>query len=279
MFYREQRWRSRKTKNLKVKESMEFLDVRIFPISAKEKKKSRKEKTKVSEPKQKKLNNKRSIEWHRKIIHSNFDESDYVIHATFNNKNRPETKEQIEKEFKNYIARINRRRKKLGLGNTKYVAVIEGIKDKRKKVHFHIIVDGDLDRDTLEELWGKRGYINVDRLQMNEEGFTALVKYMAKEKESEDMKYNKMWRSSVGLKKPKLEVSDCKYNKNKMRNMLMQQPSRQELEVMYPGWILTNYEIKYNEEYGNIYMDINMRRHCKNEKIPGTKNYKMKRRI
>lgn len=277
MFYREQRWRSRKTKNLKVKESLEFLDVRIFPITEKEKNRSRKEKSKVTAPKQQKLNNKRSIEWHKKIIHSNFDESDYVIHATFDNKNRPNDKIAIEKEFKNYIARINRRRKKLGLGNTKYVAVIEGIEDKRKKVHFHIIIDGELDRDTLEELWNKKGYINVDRLQMNEEGFTALVKYMAKEKETEEMKYNKMWRSSVGLKKPKLEVNDCKYNKRKMKNMLMKQPSRQELEAMYPGWTLTNYEIKYNEEYGNIYMDINMRRYCKNEKIPGTKLFKARR--
>lgn len=105
MLYREQKWVQRKTKNLRVKESLELLDVKIFAITERDKNQKRKMKNKVTAPSQKKLNTKRSIEWHKKLIHSNFDESDYVIHATFNNENRPNTKEKIEKEFKNYISR------------------------------------------------------------------------------------------------------------------------------------------------------------------------------
>lgn len=134
-----------------------------------------------------------------------------------------------------------------------------------------------MNRDILEELWG-RGFINVDRLQSNEEGFTALVKYMAKERDTEESKYSRSWRSSVGLKKPNLNVNDCNWTGRKMKRMLMQQPSREEIERLYPGYTLTNYEIKYNQEWGQVYMDIQMRRWVKNKKIEGSNYYKVSRR-
>ncbi|MGL4571834.1 MAG: rolling circle replication-associated protein [Clostridium sp.] len=279
MFYREQRWKQRKTKNLKSKESIEFLTVKTFPITVQEKNKSRKEKCKVTTPVQRKLNTRRSMEWHKMLVNTNFDNSDYVIHATFNDNKKPTTKEEIEREFKNYIARINRRRKKDGLGNARYVAVIEGLNNPEKRIHFHIIIDGDLDRDTLEDLWKKKGIINVDRLQLNEEGLTGLVEYITKEKLQDDEvyeeeKYRKAYRTSLGLKKPKLEVNDCKFNKRKLREMLVSYPSRQEIEKMYPGYTLTRFDIKQNDEYGHIYVEIQMRRYVKNKKIKGTNLYK-----
>ncbi|WWU66476.1 hypothetical protein QJR26_08870 [Clostridium baratii] len=280
MHYREQRYVQRKSKNLRVKESLEYLTVKCFPITKKEKNQKRKEKTKLTAPKQRKLNTKRSFEYHKMLVHCNFDTSDYVIHCTFDEKKRPETKERIEKEFTNYIKRINRRRKKLGLNNAKYVAVIEGLQGECN-VHFHIIIDGELDREILEDLWGNRGIVNVDRLQLNEEGLTGLIKYMLKVKEDvsdeifEKNKHKRGWRTSKGnLQKPKLKVNDNKFTKRKMRDLLMNSPSREEIERMYPGYTLTDFRITQNDEYGHIYMTIEMRRYVKNEKIKGTNLYK-----
>lgn len=269
MYYREKKWKQRKTKNVKVKESLELLDVKIYPISLKEKNKSRKVKSKDTAPKQKSLNTKRSREYHMRLIHCNFDESDYVIHVTYSNSNRPITREEVEADFRNYILRINRRRKKEGLGNAKYVAVIEGGDGTKKKVHFHIIIDGELNRDILEDLW-KKGFVNVDRLQMNEEGLKGLTEYMAKEKRTdeeveEEKKWNKSWRSSLNLIKPRADVNDTRLTKRKVQKMLFAEPSREEIEKMYPGYTLTYYNVSYNQEYGNIYIDIRLRRYVRNK--------------
>lgn len=271
MLYRQKIWKQRKTKNVRVKESMEFIDIRILPITKEQKKMRRKDKKKESAPKQKKLNTKRSKEWHTRLIHCNFDNSDYVIHATFSNKERPFTKEEVEKEFKNYILRINRYRKKIKLGNAKYIAVIEGGDGTKKNVHFHIIIDGDLKREILEDLWKEKGYVNVDRLQMNEEGLIRLVNYMAKGLEDEEeiertkeFKGVRTWRSSKGLDKPVIYVDDNKFSGRKVMNMVANHPSREEFEKMYPGYTLTDYNIVYNEEYCQAYIDIKMRKYIKN---------------
>ncbi|MGL5087093.1 MAG: rolling circle replication-associated protein [Clostridium sp.] len=273
MLYRQKIWKQRKTKNVRVKESMEFIDIRISPITKEQKNMKRKDKKKESAPKQKKLNTKRSKEWHLRIIHCNFDNSDFVIHATFGNKERPITKEEVEKEFKNYILRINRYRKKLKLENAKYIAVIEGGDGTKKNVHFHIIIDGDLSREILEELWKEKGYINVDRLQMSEEGLIRLVNYMAKGLEDEEeiektkqFKGVRTWRSSKGnLDRPDISVNDNAFSGRKVMNMVAKHPSKEDFEKMYPGYILTDYTIVYNEEYCQAFIDIKMRRYIKNK--------------
>lgn len=275
MYYREKRWKQRKTKNVRVKESLEILDVRIFPITKKEKNQSRKQKIKETEPKQKNLNDKRSREYFKRLVHCNFDQTDYVIHATFSDDKRPMTKDEVDKEFKNYIKRINRRRKKEGLGNARYIAVTED-KEGAAKIHFHIIIDGDLNRDILEDLWNGRGFINVDRLQLNEEGLNGLIKYMTKENSKSS---SKKWRPSLNLKKPKPEVNDCRFKKSKVLNMLNNHPSREDLEKLYPGYTLTYYKINYNQDYGNVYIDIKMRRHVKNEINKKTSSNKVKKKM
>lgn len=270
MLYRQKIWKQRKTENLKVKESLEVLDIKIFPITKREKNQSRKNKKKDTAPKQKRLNSKRSLEHHTRLVHCNFDQSDYVIHATYSNKERPISKDEVEKEFRNYILRINRYRKKLGLSNAKYIAVIEGGDGTKKNVHFHIIIDGDVNRDILENLWNGKGYVNVDRLQLSEDGLVALVGYMAKETDEENNKKHKgsrSWRSSQGLTKPVIGVSDSAFLGRDVMNMVRSHPSREEIERMYPGYILTDYKITYNEEYCQAYIEFKMRRYVKNEKV------------
>lgn len=279
MAYREKRWKQRKTKNLREKESLEILHTKIFFITQQEKNQSRKSKKKESTIKRNEINTRRALEHHIRKVNCNFDKSDYVIHATFNSEKRPLTRIEVDNAFRNYIKRINNKRKKLGLGRSRYMAVIEGGDGTEKEVHFHIIMDGDLDRNILEDLWGKRGFANVDRLQPNEEGLTGLTKYMSKGhfeeliEENEDnsekkIKGTKRWRTSKGnLREPVIEVNDNRFNKNKVRNMFKNEPSREEIEKLYPGYTLTYFKAVWNEEYDQYYIDIRLRRYVKNEKI------------
>lgn len=286
MAYREKRWKQRKTKNLKEKQSLEILHSKIFFITQQEKNQSRKDKKKESTIKRNEINTRRALEHHIRKVNCNFDKSDYVIHATFNSERRPLTRKEIDNAFSNYIKRINRKRKNMGLKNAKYMAVIEGGDGTEKEVHFHIIIDGELDRNILEDLWGKRGFVNVDRLQPNEEGLTGLTKYMSKghfeeledelkedfkEKEGDNEKKKKgtkRWRTSKGnLRGPVIEVNDNRFKKNKVRDMFKNEPSREEIEKLYPGYTLTYYKAVWNEEYDKYYIDIRLRRYIKNEKI------------
>lgn len=259
MFYRQKMYKLRKIKNVKIKESLEVLEVNIFPITLADKNKSRKAKKKESLKKQKNLNDKNAKLYFYRKAQCNFDSSDYVWHITYNNNERPKDIEEANKDFKNLMAKVNKERKKSGLPNAKYMAVIEGGEGTKKKIHFHIIIDGDIHRDKLEGFW-KKGTSNIDRLQPDENGIKGLTQYMTK-----DPKGKKRWKQSKGnLEEPQPMINDNRFSNRQMNNFLNNHPSREEFERLYPGYILTDYSINYSEENGGVYMNISMRRTIKN---------------
>ena len=275
-WYREQRCIQRKTKYLRQKESMSIMRVNIFEATQKQRGEKRSKKTKYTAPKQRILNTERKREYFKALVHVNFDESDYIIHKTFD---KDITKEEADKEWTNALRRINRKRKKVGLGNARYILVSEGNPREGQRMHFHIIMDGDLHRDVIQDIWKEKGYINVDRLQFNDEGVTGLVKYVTKalkkeqEEEKEELGYDeddggtKAWRPSQGLVKPKINVRDYRFTKKQVMDWIRVHPSEREIEELYPGWTCTYINKKYNEEYGKAYIQIELRKYEKNEKV------------
>ena len=76
--------------------------------------------------------------------------------------------ERAEKDIKNFIARINYRRRKAGLENAKYIYIpaIDGY----ARPHFHILISGDgMDRDELEDLWTKCERKNTRRVKPDDD--------------------------------------------------------------------------------------------------------------
>lgn len=252
----------RKKKNVKVKESLEILKASYYQVwDDREKSKSRRKKQNISRKEQKAWNEKNSKEYFFEKAHCNFDTSDYVWHITFADEHRPATIEEAEKIFRNLIIKVNRYRRSVGLDRAKYMAVIEH--GESGQIHWHILIDGDLHRDVLETLWEK-GRSNVDRLQQDEEGIRKLCKYMLK-----DPKGKKRYKCSRGnLEEPPTPtINDNKFTKRQMIKMLTNQPTKEEIEKWYPGYILTKFEIKQDEIYGGVYMNIEMRRYIKNKNI------------
>lgn len=259
MFYRTKKQKLKKMKNVKAKESLEILKVSTYPVfDDAQKSRTRKQKKKQSREEQKQLNEKNAKEYFFTKAQCNFDTTDYVWHITFNNESRPETEEEARRIFRNLIIKVNRYRKKQGLDRAKYMAVIEY--GESGKIHWHILIDSEVHRDILETFWNK-GTSNVDRLQQDEEGIRKLCKYMLK-----DPKGKKRYIPSRGnlVEPPDPTINDNKFSRREMIKMATNQPTKEEIEAWYPGYILTKFNIKQDEVYGGVYMNIEMRRYVKN---------------
>ncbi|MDU2670616.1 MAG: hypothetical protein E7C49_01265 [Clostridium sp.] len=236
-----------------------YLEVEIYPISKVEQKKSRERKKKESRKEQKNLNDKNARKKLRRILNANFDYKDLIIHLTYDDKHLPENEEQAIRDRNNYLRRIKNYRKKSGLSDLKYIAVLEyseaDPKDKRTKtrIHHHIVLSG-MDRDKVEELWG-RGRANADRLQPGETGFEELANYISK-----DPKGKKRYSPSRNLIIPEGQINDYKFSYKKVYELSKNQGEREEFEKLYPGYVYTSHEVQVNDINSGTYIYIKMRK-------------------
>lgn len=190
-----------------------------------------------------------------RIAHCNFTPNDYVVHFTYTNENRPGTVEEAEKDARNYIRRLNYKRKKKGLGAIKYMLVTEyGESEKGlKNIHHHMIINGGLTRDEVEEAWSNRGkrigYVNVRRLQFSEDnGLQDLCYYMLKNPVGK-----RKWTGSKNLKKPIVKVNYYKWSGRKIQNMVRNGiDNKTEWERLYNNLYFKGAKYIYNEWLGHL---------------------------
>lgn len=258
----------------------EYIEVDLIPrtqIADKAVKGKRSKKVKESEPKQKNLNDKNARRYIVQLGNGNFGKGDYHVSLTYTDDNRPKTPEEAEKVVANYLRRVKRRRKKEDVGELKYILVTEYLysKDGEEvvKIHHHIIMNGGLDRDTIEDLWCKRrtkgekeaeslGYVNADRLQPNENGIEAICKYMVKRPQG-----RKRWSSSRNLERPCSRSNDYKYSKRKVEKLAKDPNNREEFQKIYKNCDITGIDVKYYEDTGwHIYLRMWKKKNvCKEE--------------
>lgn len=236
--------------------SGKMLEIEIYPISKLERKQSRRKKEKMSLPKQKNLNEKNAKKHLIRLVNTNFTDEDLAVHLTYDNKNYPRSEEEARKDVANFIRRIKYYRRKNNLPELKYIAVIEYREPERGKqirLHHHIIMN-DIDRDVVEQLWGK-GRANADRLKADEYAYEGLARYIAK-----DPKGSKRWTQSRNLKQPTVKVNDYKYSKRKVEQISKHPEDRQLFEKLYPGYILNDCEVQVNDINAGTYLYIKMRK-------------------
>ena len=215
-----------------------------------------------STPKQKRLNAKKAKRYFEALVEANFKGNrDLVVHPTFSEDNYPESEKQAHKLVKNWIARLNYRRKKLGLPNCKHIIVFE--KSPRGRMHFHVLMDGQLPREEVEERW-QLGYCNADRLRSDPKiGLQKIISYLSKGGET-DEKNSKRWISSKGLIKPWVSCSKNTKISRKRFEVLKSIPEDSELlrvtiERDNPGYELQDVERSVSEETGQMYLFCRMR--------------------
>lgn len=244
------------------------VDIYNSPIVAVVPKGGRSKKQKVSATKQRNLNDKNAKRYFTQLLNTNFGEGD--LHVTVTYAQVPDSAEEAEREAANYIRRIAHQRKRLGLPLLKYVMVTEanspksGSSDKPVRIHHHIVMNGGLERDAVEELWRKPrkkgqkqgdriGYANADRLKPNDFGLEALSRYLTK-----DPKGKKRWSSSQNLEKPEYRTNDHKYSRRQVEKIVKDEIDNQIYwERQYPGWALSECKPVYNDITGwAIYLKL-----------------------
>ena len=208
-------YRTNTTKSTNIKSGTTLLEAQVYP-SFKDKSNMPVTKQKrETRPSQKNLNEKNARRYLIRLANINFGKGD--IWATFgwNDDCLPDDVDRAKKDITNFIKRINRRRKKAGLENAKYIYILAF--DGYKRPHFHILLSGDgVDRDELEELWGKCDRPNTRRIKPDDDFLiTGLATYITQNPHG-----TKRWCPSKNLKKPPEPTrSYSKFKKSKVDRM------------------------------------------------------------
>ncbi len=235
-----------KTKTIK---SGKMVEVEIYPVFYKKKDMPGK-KVKKTRKAQQNLNDKNARKTVTRLINANFDKGDYW--CTFNFSENPTSFEEVDKIMGNFIRRLNYKRKKQGLPNVKYVYVTEIGKGGR--AHVHAVMDGLLDRDTVEDTWkhGKRNHVR--RLDPDDFGLTGIATYLSK-----DPKGRKRWKASRNLKKPKVTSSLTKFKRGRVLKMVRNQNLIEtELKKEYPKLKYLDADVRQNDINSMFYIYVRM---------------------
>lgn len=275
-------------------------------------------------PKQKDLNDKNAKRYLVQLGNGNFHVGDLHISCTYDAENLPGTVEEAENIVGNYLRRIAYRRNKLGLEPLKYILVTEYKYSKDGKVitrvHHHIIMNGGLDRDDVELMWTKArinwkkaedpeyragikqmGWVNADRLQMNENGIEGLCKYIVKDPQGKkrysssrnlerpEVKRNdgdektqrnqNQWKASRNLTAPEEKCNDYKFSKKKVEKLATSPDGGlEEFRKIYSNYNIVSCEPVYYEQTGwHIYLKMWKKKKAKGGKQSAGSRKKKKR--
>ena len=217
------------------------------------------------------LNDKNARKKVERLINANFGNDDLWCTFTYDDAHAPEDGD-IDAAIKNvqrFIGRLNYHRRKRGLPNVKYIYVTEYDPHAKIRWHHHMVMDGLLDRDTVERLWKNGSRNQIRRLEKDESGLSGMANYIVKNKNR--IPYEKRWNSSKGLKKPEEKVVHNKQPKKGVGSykkiqsyvdkMVKQRDSIQEqMEGWYPDYIFTNANVYYNDFNARFYIHARLRR-------------------
>lgn len=238
--------------------SGKILEVEIYPIF--KYKKDVPGITKDNSKAQNNLNDKNSRKRYIRVVNENFGEGDFWITLTYTDNWYPSTEKQAINNFGNYIRRVNRLRRKKGLGNARYVYIIEWEDEPgEKRCHFHVIMEQGIDRNTLEDMWDYAVINDTSRIHPNEEGITGLAAYMADKKKK---KGKRRWIPSKNLRKPKESVRHYRPGKRKVEKMVRDYEEIREFfekERKWDGYQFVDAEVFYNKFNCAFYIRIKAR--------------------
>lgn len=237
----------------------DYLEVDIYPVFRKQG--IRKQKAKPTSEVQEKLNEHNAIEKLIRLLNANFTGDDYEFHLTYTDDNLPDSVEDAKKDIQNFLRRVKRTRARLGLPELKYICVPEG-GFEGTRFHFHVTMNGGLDRTLIEELWGY-GYANGKRLQFNENGVEALARYVTKQfsAHKNELPFGKRWTASKNLIVPEPIDRDGKLSAKRVKELAtFEVESREPFENLYDGYSLSKVEHFFNDVNGGYYLHVKMYR-------------------
>ncbi|MBQ9212313.1 MAG: hypothetical protein IJ153_11505, partial [Clostridia bacterium] len=246
----------------------ERLEAEVYPIYGREQRaEARARKANISSEAQKRLNDKRAEHHLILMIETNFTRED--LHLLLTYETEP-TEKRAMKDLQNFFSRVRRARKAANLPPLKYVyAMGGGEEENEKRIHFHLVVNGGIERDHLERIWRATpgaGRADSDRLQPDERGLEAITKYIFKQHKDRAIdpgaKIIRRWNGSRNLKKPKSSASDSRCSNARVRRIAhdMMNEAKREMEKVYPGYRFVDCTVYYSDVIDGVYIRCLMRK-------------------
>lgn len=239
------------------------MECEIYPVFGKDdEQRARAARRNITPEKQKRLNRQRAERYISQLADCNFGENDIELTLTYKKHYQPDA-ERCQKDVRNFLDRLKRYRKKNGLPPAKYIYVIEGGREKKNgygvtNFHCHMMMDGAVDRETLELIW-ENGYANTKRLQPDEDrGLEELAKYMIKESKQTGRRFC----HSRNLEKPKIRTKDARTSNRVVKAIAhdIRNEAKAEMEKRYPSYKFIECKVYYSDQIDGVYIRVLMRK-------------------
>ena len=216
------------------------------------------QKTKATPEAMRTVNDRNARKRFERLAECNFSAGkDYALTLTYSGR-APENMDDCTREFRNYLNRVNRLRKKLGLDKARCMAVIETGKNGR--LHHHILIEGGISRDRMEQLWSK-GFANCDRIQSGPQGLTALARYMTKGFSTKRDTGRHRYFYTRNLRQPRITESRTRISRRQAE--LIREDADMQAEVIFrkkwPGCCLESIEIRQTDWMPGCYIMARLR--------------------
>lgn len=244
------------------------IDAEVFPVFGRDTRGTlRREKRNRTREAQQRANERRSALRLIQLVEANFTEEDVTIGLSYDEGNVPEDPARIRKDIANFLDRVRRARRARGLPALKYICAIGGDEMPArgysgKRPHAHLIMNGGLNRDELEKIWGM-GYANTKRLQPRDEGLGGIAVYFTKQKQDRaPRKGAKAWWTSRNLKKPVTRSRDAKMPNSRVKRLAydFRNEAKEIMEKLYPGYRLQDCQVRYSEIVDGVYIRCVLRK-------------------
>ena len=242
------------------------IDAEVFPVFGRGVKTMlRRAKSQITSEAQQRANDERSRMRLIQLVEANFSETDVALGLSY--EGEAPTPERIDKDVRNFLNRVKRRRIREGLPELKYIYAIGGDEMPAagysgKKPHVHMIMNGGISRDDLEEMWGQ-GRANCDRLQPRDEGLGGIAVYFTRQKQDRAPKKGvKKWRRSRNLVRPEPRATDAKMTNARVRRIAydFENEAKAVMEKLYPGYQLQKCTVRYSDLVAGVYIRCVLRK-------------------
>ena len=242
------------------------IDAEVFPVFGRRQRgELRRAKSQITREAQQRANDERSRLHFIQIVEKNFTEADVALGLDY--AGRAPEPERVDKDIRNFLARVKRARKRAGLPEMKYAYAIGGDEMPApgysgKRPHVHMIMTGGIERDELEKLWG-HGRANCDRLQPRDEGLGGIAVYFTRQKQDRaPRKGVRKWRGSRNLEQPVPRSIDARIQNSRVKRIAydFRNEAKEVMEKLYPGYRLQDCQVRYSDMIDGVYIRCVLRR-------------------
>ncbi len=242
------------------------IDAEVFPVfGVGQKAKLRRARSQQTSKAQQIANMERSRIRLIQLVEANFTDEDLSIGLDYAGKEP--TPERVDRDLKTFFEKVRRRRRKNGLPDLKYIAAIGGDEMPSagysgKRPHVHVIMNGGIERDELEQMWG-HGRANTHRLQPRDEGLGGISVYFTKQMQDRPPKKGvKRYRTSRNLKQPIRRARDAKMPNSRVKRIAydFENQAKEVMEKLYPGYVLQQCSVRYSDIVSGVYIRCVLRK-------------------